>query len=71
MRLRLWLVPALVLVWGPGGLEALGHPQRPQRYGEGRARPRHPRKGGERGEEEGETTATGRGGGTAPRLCRG
>lgn len=60
MRLPLWLVPALVLLWEPGGLEALGHPQRPQHYGEGRGRPRQPRRAGEKG-EEGETTATGRG----------
>ncbi|NXL33986.1 ADA17 protein, partial [Glaucidium brasilianum] len=32
MRLRLWLVPALVLLWGPGGPEALGRPPRRQRY---------------------------------------
>ncbi|XP_054050523.1 disintegrin and metalloproteinase domain-containing protein 17 isoform X2 [Rissa tridactyla] len=32
MRLRLWLVPALALLWGPGGLEALGRPPRRQRY---------------------------------------
>ncbi|KAM6367080.1 disintegrin and metalloproteinase domain-containing protein 17 isoform 2-T3 [Alca torda] len=32
MRLRLWLVPALALLWGSGGLEALGRPPRRQRY---------------------------------------
>ncbi|KAM6139195.1 disintegrin and metalloproteinase domain-containing protein 17 isoform 2-T2 [Phoenicopterus ruber ruber] len=32
MRLRLWLVPALVLLWGSGGLEALGRPPRRERY---------------------------------------
>ncbi|XP_030345416.1 disintegrin and metalloproteinase domain-containing protein 17 isoform X4 [Strigops habroptila] len=32
MRLRLWLVPALVVLWGPGGLQALGRPPRRQRY---------------------------------------
>ncbi|XP_027742710.1 disintegrin and metalloproteinase domain-containing protein 17 isoform X1 [Empidonax traillii] len=32
MRLRLWLVPALVLLWGLSGLEALGRPPRSQRY---------------------------------------
>ncbi|XP_025943597.1 disintegrin and metalloproteinase domain-containing protein 17 isoform X2 [Apteryx rowi] len=32
MRLRLWLVSALVLLWGPGGLEALGRPPLHQRY---------------------------------------
>uniref|UniRef100_A0A8B9MW11 ADAM metallopeptidase domain 17 n=1 Tax=Accipiter nisus TaxID=211598 RepID=A0A8B9MW11_9AVES len=32
MRLRLWLVPALVLLWGPGGLETLGRPPRRLRY---------------------------------------
>lgn len=35
MRLRLWLVPALVLLWGPGGLETLGRPPRRLRYGKG------------------------------------
>ncbi|KAM4680812.1 disintegrin and metalloproteinase domain-containing protein 17 isoform 5-T5 [Amazona ochrocephala] len=33
MRLRLWLVPALVVLWGPGGVESFGCPSRRQSYG--------------------------------------
>uniref|UniRef100_A0A8C9FUF6 Disintegrin domain-containing protein n=1 Tax=Pavo cristatus TaxID=9049 RepID=A0A8C9FUF6_PAVCR len=32
MKLRLWLVSAQVLLWAPGGLQALGRPPREQRY---------------------------------------
>ncbi|XP_064002407.1 disintegrin and metalloproteinase domain-containing protein 17 isoform X3 [Pogoniulus pusillus] len=32
MSLRVWLLPALVLLWAPGGPEALGPPPRRQRY---------------------------------------
>lgn len=53
MRLRLWLVPALALLWGPGGLEALGRPPRRQRYGEGLG---GTAAGAGRGVGEGETT---------------
>lgn len=35
MRLRLWLVSALALLWAPGGLQALGRLPREQRYGKG------------------------------------
>lgn len=58
MRLRLWLVPALVLLWGPGGLEALGRPPRRQRYGKGQGGTTAAAGGG--GRHEGETTAGGR-----------